>query len=279
MPDEPILPMDEKTPQEFTLLGLLKQYLPLFVGLATLSSVIGFIVVNISLSSYSTVQGLSIAPSQYVATGASLLISSLLFSIANGLILRIIDPILSILLIPIIPILKLLLKLISPIANAFSQVFKWIKNFLLRQSVYNALVRFEAWLNKIDKNLINTLRVFAFFYALVALVFSNYYFDVPRSLGGGQPTPLILIFKEKDLPELLGLPQDAVEGQRTQVVFLLADLNDGVLVLNPTTGLPVAVRSDMLIARVGDMLITPTPTASITPSATITSTPSPSGTP
>ena len=109
---------------------------------------------------------------------------------------------------------------------------------------------------------------------LIALVYGwNSYEYSPRLLGGGLPAKVILLFSQPDKLSAMGLPipTNATYPAQSEPVKLLMELNDGVLVVDFETQVPVIIKNDLLYGMIDGV----PPTQSQTPSPTPTISPTP----
>ncbi|MBK8034663.1 MAG: hypothetical protein IPK17_35210 [Chloroflexi bacterium] len=99
----------------------------------------------------------------------------------------------------------------------------------------------------------------------------------PRSVGGGAPASVILVFKPTEDFYALGLPlsMDATHTLRSQPVELLMELRNSLLVRDPQFSIPFVVRDDLLFSVIDASRYTmpilplpPTPTPTVATTVT-----------
>jgi hypothetical protein len=75
----------------------------------------------------------------------------------------------------------------------------------------------------------------------------------PRFLGGVYPLNSVQLILKPDLPpSILGVSSSSSTPWHSPTVEILAELSDGLLVFDPTTGATVAIKSDQIIAVLDD---------------------------
>jgi len=110
----------------------------------------------------------------------------------------------------------------------------------------------------------------AVFALAIGIVYGQYGYEYSsRSLGGGMPATVILLFKDPQLMPTLGLPLslNVTYPAQSEPVELLMELSDGVLVRDPQQQIAVIVRDDLLYGMIDVPTATPVPTSTPTPSS------------
>jgi hypothetical protein len=98
-----------------------------------------------------------------------------------------------------------------------------------------------------------TLIVLSSVFLLFGSIFygQHLYENVPRNVGGGIPSYIIIVFKEKDTANLLSLSNGA-QNKRTLRLQRLAELTDGLLVRDIYTSTIAIVRNDSILGVIDD---------------------------
>lgn len=122
---------------------------------------------------------------------------------------------------------------------------------LIRSRVYRTVV------------IINFVFVGAIIYGAI------FYPNLPHSVGGGKPATMILVFDSAENLQLLSLTANQANPRWTAPVFVLAELTNGVLVMDSRTKLVVEVKNEFIVSRIDDQkapvevtisTLTPSPT-------------------
>lgn len=208
-------------------------------------SIAGFITVTRYLEAQTSIISYDIAPQQYLAAGWGILM---------------------------VPI-----GIILVVYIATTLYWVWRENRKLTRESQSSKHTFRATLGKVFRISINDVEAWIIFVVWIAVVVFFYtpfiYPNLPRSLGGGKPEHVILIFNDTNDPTLWNLPIDST-GHRTKPLLLLAEYSNGVLVKDDATGVISKVNNDVLIGSI-DAEHTPTPTATAIGTSTLTVTPKP----
>ncbi len=233
------------------------------VGVAASLTAGGFVVVNSHLARYTDIHGYTLRPAQYLAAGVGLLVPPFLaigivaaayyFGRFLGAVMRRRKP-------------------ASPNdasedgddTGVLTPVVRTLDTWLLPESTRRLIF--------ISGMILYTL--------LFGLVYgATIYGSVPRYLGGGQPQDIVLVFEDVSMPQLLNLTQDTTVPQRTGVVLLLAELNDGLLVVDTVNGQVATVKNESLLAVLDDVpspqIDRQAPVESVPAQAVETATPTP----
>jgi hypothetical protein len=236
----------------------LQNLISLVLGLIAFLSAGGFIVVNSHLARYTDILAYNINPRQYLAAGVGLLI----------------PPMLALAVVFLGYYTGRFLRFLSE--NRQARVPSGAPKNPLMRRVAPSIRFFDSLVNNTNaRRLIFTVGI-----VLYTLLFGTFYGlyvygSIPYYLGGGRPETMVLVFKDETTPRLLDLSTDAQFANRTGTLLMLAQLEDGWLVADTTTGRVVAVPNDVLSGIMDDTIqpavITPTTAPTFTP--TITATP------
>lgn len=234
---------------------------------AALVSIAGFFVVHSYLAKVTQVFTYAIDPVVYIAAGINVLIG-----IPITVILMLFPSLLTALI--GIAILVLLVWLGARIVKTNPGLYTALKN-KLGGNFAKRLARILNWLLTL-----NNILAVAGLLLLIFIVGYGYgqvfYEHIPRYLGGGMPSNVILIFKQPELIPTLGLPfsiNHTYPGQ-SEPVELIMELSNGVLVRQPQNQIPVIVDGDLLygiidaappVAPTQTPIQTPTTPAATTP--------------
>lgn len=148
-----------------------------------------------------------------------------------------------------------------------------LKSRFMRSFPYKELVSITQQLYRLNTRL--TVVLLILLSMATAITYGTHehgYGYSDRALGGGKPSPIILIFKESGMISSLGLPiqQNSIYGAQSEPIELLMELNDGLLVRDPQFQIPLIIRDELIygIIDARSQLISPTPTplnSTITP--------------
>ena len=70
------------------------------------------------------------------------------------------------------------------------------------------------------------------------------YGRIPHALGGGDPPAIVIVFKDNLSPNQFGLNSVIENSHWSESVYLLAELNDGILVKQPNSPFVTEIRSE-----------------------------------
>ncbi len=280
MSQQPSIPLTPETPKKTDLLTQIdsvakavQNTLAAIVGFGALLTASGFIIVNIYLATLTDIQGYIVAPSQYLTAGAGLFILLSVFGVIAFFILRWLQPRLD---------------------KAAEELNKRAESQAKRPQgrriwVYISLLMLRDYISGFAS------RTFAILVIVYVTLFGGVVYGLsiypllPHFIGGGRPISMALVFDKPESLQALGLTVDPAEARRTETLLLLAELTDGVLVADTNNGRVIAVKDDLIIARVDNQIaiqvMTPSPplaaastsepTEAVTPEATETITPNP----
>lgn len=254
------------------------------LGLGSIASGVGYMLVNNYLANFTDIQGFTIHPSQYVVAG--------LFPIGWGIFLT------TVLLIPLF-IFNLALKYTSSLPKKITPTVSSQSDNESDQDIQKQSNLVRGSIDMLYKLSLFVFRDFFRIYwigiALVlfgSVVFSSFstdiYSRIPRQGGGGQPSAIVLVFKDAESIRHLGLTPNINDPNRADTLLFLAELTEGVLVMDTTNGQVSAVQNDLLMGRMNpaqlypELLQTFIPTLRpvfISPTPSVTSTPTPTFTP
>lgn len=290
-PEDMIYPPKPETRSSFEnigkVIGAAQSAITFALALGALLTATGFVIVNAQLSTFTDIHGYSIQSSQFLSAGVGLLIFITLINIfiyiifINSLVLRVV-----IIFIFLYILINIFLtfgdageSLISVIAVLISGLATLLQSTKLFKGdfVYEIILTpMQRLLKSISKDPLKASRIVIFtLYVLVLgiLYGASFYRIIPRFLGGGRPESIILVFNDSTTLSQIGLAKDPIYPNRTQIVLLLADLNDGMLILDRLSGQVVAIKNDSVLAVYDDKvnqeyLVTPTPKPTLSPTAT-----------
>jgi hypothetical protein len=240
----------------------LQNLISLVLGLIAFLSAGGFIVVNSHLARFTDIHGYNISPRQYVAAGVGLLF----------------PPLLALAVVFVAYYAGRLLGILT-LNPRFNSTFKGnLSNNMVAQKIAPSVHYFDSLVSN------PTVRrlMFAVGIGFYILVFGNFYGayiygTIPYYLGGGRPETILLVFKEPATATMLGFSTDGQINNRTRTMLMLAQLENGWLVADTTTGQVAAVSQDVLIGVMDDVIqplvITPVSTTNSTATPSFTSTP------
>lgn len=222
------------------------------VNITALLTVAGFFVVQSYLASFSKLFTFNISVTQYLAAGVNLMLA---------IIWKLILPILGYSL--VLVSLYLLGKFcISKSKRVHTFWTSFLRPFL---PFYRRIQRFLRVLWSLYQ--ITASALFVLFVILLALVYgTSYYAQSPRMFGGGMPADVILIFREEQPTQnsIWSFPINSTNPRQSEQVQLLIELTDGVIVRDPSTGVVVIVKNDVLQgiidAPVSNIVSSPTAT-------------------
>src|SRR5258708_6615124 len=217
--------------------------LPLIINLGVIITVTGVLVINFRLATITTYVTYNISLTQYIAAGLAFIAQE------------------AILFIPAVIV------------------------FLIGLSSFDVLKRM-AWFNKFMTKFFRfgfPLYVLTLVLLLISVVYglvtfgSTTYSQTSRSIGGGAPSDIQIVFRENSKDLDWGISIDSKTG-RSEKVELVLELLDGILIRDKRTQLVVKVSNDAIYGIVADS-ITATPVATIAPSAVPIQIASPTDTP
>ncbi len=274
-PDQPIppTPIASALPPSLAsqienLTKVLQSTLTLVVGAGALLSASGFIIVNTALASFSDIQVYNILPAQFLSAGALWLV------------------VLAIIFVPLFRVFEQIAKFVVSFWISFRASFVFSFD---RAAHGESREQIDEEVKALQQDSIErTIRAFrsrpfviviAIFTALVGSVIygQGLYLHLPRAIGGGRPTSVMLVFDKPENLQVLGLTSAPGAPRQTGSLLLLAELTDGMLVADTSTGRIVAVKNDYIVARmnaqIAPQIITPTPKQAVTPTAAATAAP------
>ncbi len=256
--------MPDTTPLTANVEGVaraVQNLISLVLGLAAALTGGGFIVVNSHLSKFTDIHGYSVNPSQYLAAGVGLLIPPVLATAIvfgayyTGRLLGVI---------------RRRRETARPVEGPVEEP---PERRALPKRLEAAFKGFESLAENRTFRRALVISGFGLYTVLFGLFYGEYiYGSIPHYLGGGRPEPMIAVFDDEMTPALLGLTVDPVQPRRTQTLLLLAELSDGLLVLDTNTGRVAAIKNESLTGAMDDQIvewaITPTPAAAPMPPVT-----------
>lgn len=255
------------------------------LGSSTFMLVSGFIIVNSYLARITDIHGYNVSTGQYFGAGIGFFISVTLGVIAVRagipfISRRIYKPersplfhgVLFLCLIALIAAMFVFFAdgRLTPVEGVVIFVLVFMES-VIAYSITNRSNRFDK--------LISVYFSFVIILAFVAIYSDYVYPNLPRSMGGGRPATIILVLKEGNFLPSFALSPGDINPNNTNSLMLLAELTDGLLVVDPRTGRAIAIRNELILAviddRVAEALIIPirTPTAMFTPVPTVMATP------
>jgi hypothetical protein len=216
--------------------SLFTSVLPVAINFGVVITLIGFVVINFRLATITNYFTYNISLTQYVAAGLIFLVQQTAIMIP-GIILG------------------------TLAAVAASQIAKR-----------------SAWLRKVLRWLIPLMLptyVCAILLVAASFIFGTASFGrgtysaIPRSIGGGAPADIRIIFRESSKDLDWGILIDSKTG-RSEMVELVLELSDGILIRGKTTQIVAKISNDAIYGVIADS-IAPTPAA--TNPASVTPTP------
>ena len=241
-------------------------------GVTIATSLFGFMIVHVFLSSYASITKYTVIPSQYIGAGIGLWIFSFHICVLGALTA---GPIILLLItfynkigieekINSIVKIEFVSKIIAPtllfglplhiitllLRNTDIQLFGLLSlgqtSRIITLIVVNLIFIFTFHDTYKDKLHIavyipwitatfSTLCVLSIYFSLYIYGF------LPSSLGGGKPNPINIFYSENSPAEYLGLNLD--DDSKSETVCLLANLFDGLMIYNPRTKMPLIVAT------------------------------------
>ena len=271
------------------LIGNIQSGITLIIAVGAFVTATGLAIINVYLSKFTDIHGFSVNSTQYLPAGISLLSILVVTIVISALILsgwnyigQAFSSKLPVLSLKrgwfIIKALGVFLVYLVLGALIYSKIPTFI-SLLVVTGIYAALVVYgkppiRAGFQKPFSG--SGIYVFGslLLYAIIGgSVYANsVYGNIPRYLGGGQPATAILVFKDEATLNQLGFSPDPIQATHTQNILLLADLTDGIMVLDPITGRVVGVKNESLLGTIDDKIntdyvVTATPIMTASPSA------------
>ncbi len=276
------------------LVGTVQNLIALFVGLTAILSGAGFVIVNVHLSKFTDIQGLNISPDQYIFAGIGFVVFgfiNLIVYICSEYMQNLNEKFkefkpqtryqwikkcfirLLLLFLSILPII-IFLRILS---------FLNTSTYLVLELVSYVLIYTIKFRKQIAKSLSGVTNKIILMVALLTYIIvggytyaESVYQFIPSYLVGGQPKTAIVVFKSEVDLNGFGIAQNPTQKTHTQNILILADLRDGLLILDPTSGQVVAIKDESILGIYDDKVntqyvVTATPT--FTPSPTVTQTP------
>lgn len=265
-----------------SIIKLIQDTLSVVLGFVGITTGLGFVVVTAHLSRYGTVQGYAIAPGQYIAAGILVTIPALLVYVISQSLLEItinknshprreID----------LPKHTQLLHVLERLTDN-PELHRLDKFSLAMEQLYPALLEYPTWTfdladifretsesdyakiaeslrTKIqhleyEKTKSKYLQAFRFsllilgIFVMVFVFVSLFYEAIPFAIGGGKPEPIVLIFEDSDIASVLQI-ESAHTPKQSRIVWLLAELVDGVLILDKDSNRVLSIKDKLIIAR------------------------------
>ncbi len=219
--------------QEVNFLKAAQAILTFVFGLGGLLTVSGFIIVNVYLSRFTGIYLYSVNPSQYLAAAIGALSFGLLLLFGCFAIV----------------ILLLIVLLIYQFKRRDeSSIRETLRSFSRREVLKTLRTTLWQRFTQPDILLLSTLFVIlgSFSYGL------SIYPQVPRFLGGGQPVPIAVIFKDANNIASFGFEPLSTHHPDVVGLVLLAELSDGLLVYYVSNGNYAAIVKNDEISGVLD---------------------------
>ena len=251
-----------------TFLKNLQSTITFIVGLAAIFTASGFIVINSYLSKYTDIFGYNIVATQYITAGIGAWLWG--FLVLGYIVIASAVLITPVSVASFIIYFVVLQTSICSYSSPEPLRKQWVSAYK------DVLQKTRSALKRIYQS--NVYRVILAFIGLVfgILGFSVYctsvYETMPRYLGGGSPSEIIIVLNNPAKPTDFGLSQDANFQNRTMVVDRLAELTDGILVFDRHTETVAAIKDSAIIGIID-------PNSGIRPIATPEATPEVTGTP
>ncbi|MCA9894489.1 MAG: hypothetical protein KC615_15975 [Anaerolineae bacterium] len=269
-----------------SIIKLIQDTLSVVLGFVGLTTGLGFVVVTVHLSRYGTVQGYTIAPGQYIAAGILVLIPALGVGVLSQFILILVTPND---INPISSDPKQLEQLLAicefmdtnPIDSQGNKiVIDWIEFGYQIKERFPVLSNYPAWQSDLRLRLEATgsyemaatelrnelqlqnyfdkkQRFFQFYrlgliivgiFVMIVLFVAFFYERIPFAIGGGSPEPIVIVFENDTVGSLLEIASRD-EPRKSKTVLILAELVNGILVLDPDTSKVIAIEDEQIIAR------------------------------
>lgn len=280
--------------------------LSVVLSFTTLIVLVGFFIVNIYLFRATDLVGFNVVGGRYISTGISLVIW---FMLILGL-FSLYKPVRNFIFLPIPSrinktIVNHRIEALQHQAEMINEEYQALcrdtygygepgESFETTDEIERKLAELEHIQQRIisESNIINNDNVYVkrktrikWLAITVAFLFSSWIYALlwypvlPHVFGGGLSVTITLSIRSEYSLLSLGLSQASSTSSNTSTVWLLAELTDGILVADQTTGKVVAIKNDIIAAIMDDgfatSLIVPTetPTATFTPAPTETPTP------
>ncbi|MEZ4668164.1 MAG: hypothetical protein R3E39_09630 [Anaerolineae bacterium] len=256
--------MNENSPQNTTrvsietLVGTIQNLLASVLAIAGILTAGGFIVVNTYLAQYTNIQVYTINTKQYLAAGVGLLFP--------------------------VGLAALVIYIFDTFGRSYGTRLNRITGRVENGKGLTAIEQSVArkMLPKSSKLQLRLLRM-RFWILLVGLIYYTVFFGllygqyiygtVPRFLGGGKPEPVILVFNDPELPALFNLTEDPQVPRRSATVLIMAELEDGLLVLDARTGQVAALKQQFLTGVMSALPVNPASSSATNPVPSPTATP------
>lgn len=265
----------------------IQNLLSMLLGFATILTASGFIIVNIHLSRFTTMLGYSVSPTQYITAGLGFWLVGLFCGFIVWRLTSNTKPLNknekwgSYSKEQVVEILKHSRSVLSGFLRErrFSELFTAIRYLFLIRSVL-ATEQIAVTLSSRR----GRLSFIVFYFILGGIAWGLLYMNVPRYLGGGYPAYISIVLKQGVDAKSIGLTLETTNSNRTFPVILLANLNDGILIVDSVSGRVVELHNDTILALVdskpfqpiADLNIAATLTA--IPTSTLPASGSPAGT-